>query len=124
VTSRRTNETVDVGWTRFVEAGLTYRQLDHWTRSGRLRAVDGLGGVGQKRRWPLAELQVARAMAALVEAGLTVSAAERVARGEYEIAPGVFVLLASLPSGTARATAIEQLGTEQRRLIQEGLLPE
>lgn len=68
--------------------GATYRQLDHWCRIG-LLDVKTLGS-GDRRRWPLAELLVAHAMARLVRAGLKPAAAARVARGG-ELAPGITV---------------------------------
>lgn len=57
----------------------TYRQLDYWVRRGYLHPVGGVGH-GNPRDWPLSELRVARAMAVLTEAGLTVKAAHDIAR--------------------------------------------
>lgn len=80
------------------DTGLTSRQLDHWTRAGYLRPENPDCGTGHARRWPYAELKVARVMARLAKAGLTVEAAHRVARGQEELAPGVRVLVEAVPA--------------------------
>lgn len=72
---------------------VTYRRLDYWTRKGYLRAENPTPGSGYRRTWPRSEHRVARAMARLTAAGLTLDAAHRVARGETQLAPGVHVLL-------------------------------
>lgn len=72
--------------------GLTYRQLDYWTTKGYLHPLHGTGS-GIARVWPDEELAVARMMARLVGAGLTLALAARVARGEEDVAPGVKVLV-------------------------------
>jgi DNA-binding transcriptional MerR regulator len=72
--------------------GLTYRQLDFWVRRQFLKPARALPGSGTSRVWTSEELKVARKMAVLVEAGLTVEAAERAARNRGELAPGVRVL--------------------------------
>ena len=61
-------------------AGISYRQLDYWTRRGFLCPEQTEPGSGRSRRWSLAELDVAERMAALVSAGLTPEAAVRAAR--------------------------------------------
>lgn len=71
--------------------GVTYRQLDYWIRQGYLRVA--AEGSGSCRTWPAAEVRVARIMARLVAAGVRPAAAERIARGGKEIAPGVRVLV-------------------------------
>lgn len=82
--------------------GVSYRQLDYWCRRGWLRPGNGGAGSGSVRHWPEAELDVAEKMSRLVAAGLTPAAAERVARGEPELAPGVRVELSALnPDGVA-----------------------
>lgn len=70
--------------------GITYRQLNHWPVQGWLRPVFE-GGSGRNREWPEAELEIARRMAKLIDAGLTVPAAAKFARDAWpfgEIAPG------------------------------------
>lgn len=64
------------------EAGLTPRRLDYWTRRGYLKPVEENPGSGRERHFTLWETRVARRMAGLVEAGLTVEAASRLARGD------------------------------------------
>jgi DNA-binding transcriptional MerR regulator len=59
-------------------AGITYRQLDHWTRKGYLSAV--AKGSGAPRDWEDDAVFIATDMARLVEAGLTVEVAAIVAR--------------------------------------------
>lgn len=81
-------------------AGITYRQMDYWSRTGRLKHAplplaecDG-GSSGYNREWTLAEVGVARTMGRLVAAGLPLEKAHTVARsGEsrYEIAPGITI---------------------------------
>ena len=71
--------------------GLTYRRLDHWTRTGYLTCDKVNPGSGRPRTWPDEELAVATVMARLIEAGLTVEAAERAARNHGLIAPGITV---------------------------------
>ena len=73
--------------------GMTYRRLDHWTRVGYLTAVTATPGSGHDRRWPRAEVDVARRIVRLVDAGLEVKAAARVARGEPRIGPGITVAI-------------------------------
>ena len=69
--------------------GATYRQLGYWARMGYLRVPSP--GIGRPREWPAEELRVARVMARLTAASLLPAMAERVARGEAEIAPGIRV---------------------------------
>lgn len=74
------------------ELGITYRQLDVWTRAGLLKPLH-LGGSGNSREWTRAELNVAKVMGRLVAAGLKPEPASRVARsgGRCEIAPGIWI---------------------------------
>lgn len=80
------------------EAGISFRQLDYWTRTGRLLPADSPtgrnGSQGFKRRWTRAELGVARVLGRLTAAGLPLETATRIARsGESrtEIAPGIWI---------------------------------
>lgn len=76
------------------EARITYRQCDYWVRLGFLRPECAMGGSGTHRRWPLAELGVARRMGALVKLGFPLEAAHDVARsGESrtQVAPGIWL---------------------------------
>lgn len=90
---------LDVCGTHLPDAlGITYRQLDYWTRIGLLhpgRRDPARHGSGTARTWTAAELEVARAMGKLTAAGLPPRAAEQVARAgsPCEIAPGVLVQL-------------------------------
>ena len=77
-----------------MSAGMTYRQLDHWTRRGYLRADEPTPGSGHRRTWPPREVEVARTMARLVAAGMSPRQASEVARGESRIGPGVYVVVA------------------------------
>jgi hypothetical protein len=62
------------------EAGVTYRQLDYWTRRGWIRA-DGHGkGSGRPRCWPALERSTATLMARLVGVGFHPAAAAPIAR--------------------------------------------
>lgn len=60
--------------------GLTYRQLDYWTRVGHLNADDPTPGSGRRRHWPQSEIAVAARMARLIAAGFTVPRAADLAR--------------------------------------------
>jgi hypothetical protein len=86
------------------EAGITYRQLDFWTRAGYLHAMPGTGqGTGSSRRFAPDEVEVCCRMAALVNIDIAVPAASQIAR-QWEAAGGIshrlsgrFVLVDSLP---------------------------
>lgn len=83
-------------------AGITYRQLDWWTREG-LVAPSGLApdpadgrseatpGSGYARVWAPDEVEVIERMARLVNAGLRPATAAVAARGVTEIGPGVHI---------------------------------
>lgn len=75
--------------------GITYRQLDYWTRVGYLRTVaEPTPGSGRRRTWPPEELAVARRMGRLIRAGFEVDAAALTARqGSHKIAPGIHVII-------------------------------
>jgi DNA-binding transcriptional MerR regulator len=66
-----------------LKRGLTYRQIDHWSRRGWLRP-SAPGGTGNARVWPQAELQIADLMRRLTRAGLAVEAAAQAARAHQE----------------------------------------
>ena len=79
------------------EAGISYRQLDHWIRRGWV-IPDGEAspGSGFPREWTDAEALVVRVMGRLVRAGLPPHMAHEIARSRqsvYEIGPGVLVTL-------------------------------
>lgn len=75
-------------------AGITYRQLDFWTRTGRVHAHDARtgrprcpnppawagGGIGHPRTYSHAETRVVVTAAALIRAGFTADAALKHAR--------------------------------------------
>lgn len=75
--------------------GISYRQLDHWTQQGYLRARQDRTGTGHRRRWFPGEREVAELMVRLIEAGLNVETAAKTARigvdtgQEAFLAPGV-----------------------------------
>jgi hypothetical protein len=72
--------------------GVTYRQLDYWTRRGYLNP-GGNPGYGHPRTWPPGELAVAERMARAVRAGLTPYAAHRAARGTTDLGHGVTITI-------------------------------
>lgn len=86
-----------VAWRHIAdEIGISYRQLDYWTRRGWLKPEQARQTSGSWRRWPDEELAVLRRMAALVAVGVTAEAAARLARdlgrhGSVEIAPGLWL---------------------------------
>ena len=60
--------------------GLTYRQLDHWTRRGYLRTANSESDKRQVRLWFYQERDVATLMVRLSNAGFTTKKAHRIAR--------------------------------------------
>lgn len=80
--------------------GVSYRQLDYWASRGLLHPDNGNPGTGSSRQWSPAELAVAETMGRLVNAGLTVAAAHKVARGTRNLAPGVWILIDDEPVET------------------------
>lgn len=76
------------------DVGLTYRQLDYWSRSGWLTADRPDPGQGYRRTWPPGEQTIARRMCLYVRyAKLPPRIASIAARNDGHIAPGVRVLL-------------------------------
>ena len=80
------------------EAGVTYRQLDYWARTGLLHPVylqtGNVGQGGQAREWSAEELRVARLMGRLTAAGINPRTAEQVARSperRHELGPGIWI---------------------------------
>jgi DNA-binding transcriptional MerR regulator len=73
--------------------GVTYRQVDFWTRKGWLRPTNAAPGSGIGRVYPPAEVALAARMAALLKAGLAVQVAARVARGEAAAAETLRLVL-------------------------------
>lgn len=69
-----------------LKRGLTYRQLDHWTRLGWLRPAH-TSGTGNARVWSQTELQIADLMRRLTRAGLAVEAAAQAARSHQDGRP-------------------------------------
>ncbi len=72
--------------------GITYRQLDYWTRVGYIAAENPDCGPGHARRWSDAELTIALRMGRLSKIGVTLALAARIAREGtcgQEWSPGV-----------------------------------
>lgn len=69
-------------------AGVTYRQLDSWTRLGLVPSQRRHAGSGYPRTYPPEAVRVAIIMAALVRAGFTVAAAHRIATARPESTEG------------------------------------
>ena len=67
-------------------SGATYRQLDHWSRGGRiLRPFQhATGGAGHPRRWSHQDAQVARCITGLTRLGIDLEVAARIARERDE----------------------------------------
>lgn len=69
-----------------LEAGVSYRRLDYWTRLGYLQAVNATPGSGGKRVYPEAELGIAVAIMRLVDkAGIELNRAVSIARGQRPV---------------------------------------
>lgn len=61
-------------------AGVTYRQLDYWTRTGAARPSVGAYGSGSQRRWSPADISVLRCLGRLALLGCSGSTFIRVGR--------------------------------------------
>lgn len=61
-------------------AGITYRQLDYWTRTGLIRSREPSPGSGYVRAYPLTEAAFARLLKQLLDAGVNLRAAVDLAR--------------------------------------------
>jgi hypothetical protein len=82
--------------------GLTYRQLDYWTRRGLLHPDGPAPGSGHRRVWSEAEMAIARRVGELRLEGFELEAAFRRARAETNVA-GAYLLtmaVATLPPTT------------------------
>ena len=63
------------------QTGASVRQLDYWTRRGYIHADDrGHSGSGVRRHWPDGEVAVAAQMKRLIDAGIVLDVAARLAR--------------------------------------------
>lgn len=90
------------------DLGLSYRQLDYWTRCGHITADDPSPGSGHRRTWPGEQLELAERMARLVISlpGVSLSTVAAIARQpdvDVELAPGVTVSVATRPHEEAVA---------------------
>jgi len=74
-------------------SGLTYRQLDYWTRIGLLKCVEKTVGSGHGRQWLDDERRVAHMMFLLTEAGITPTNACQAARNNGWLSPRVRVTI-------------------------------
>ena len=61
-------------------AGITYRQLDYWTRVGYLTPATEAHGSGSQRKWDSSMLFKAKQMARLTKAGLLPVTADALVR--------------------------------------------
>jgi hypothetical protein len=73
-----------VGQRAMVATGATYRQLDYWTRRGYLRAANPWPGSGHRRRWPAREQRVCALIVRLLDVGIDLHLAVRIAREAAE----------------------------------------
>lgn len=60
------------------DTGMSFRQIDHWTRSGYL--ISEASGKGRNRYWTEDEYFIAMEMSQLIRSGFTVEAAAMLAR--------------------------------------------
>ncbi len=61
-------------------AGITYRQLDYWCKTGYLRPDSASPGSGYRRRFTPDEREVARLMLLLIDVGVEPAGAAKAAR--------------------------------------------
>ena len=76
-----------------LKLGLTYEQVQDWTRRGWLKLTAPSQGAGYRRRYEPGEVEVARRMVRYIAAGVTPAAAACAARHDGWIAPDVRVVL-------------------------------
>jgi DNA-binding transcriptional MerR regulator len=81
--------------------GLTFRQMNTWTKADYIRPVGG--GKGNEREWPTSEVNIIKVTLQLMNAGFTLSAAAPYARtlietGEHFIELGSKCLLMIEPN--------------------------
>jgi len=76
-------------------SGVSYRQLDTWTKAGHLKTSgEKQPGSGTPRSWDAGEAVVARSMLKLTKAGVALGVAADVARqgeGEFKLGDGVLL---------------------------------
>lgn len=83
-------------WDGVLGQGMSYRQLDYWTRCGYLTANDPAPGNGHRRFWKPEEQAVAARMVRLIAAGVSLKVAARIAREEgttHDLGNGVTLTL-------------------------------
>jgi hypothetical protein len=95
------NDDTVYGATVLQEAGITYRQLDHWCRAGFARPVNDGPGIGHARRFTRVELRRIVCMGRLVNAGMRPDAAYTIAQGD---AAATASLLAAVELAAGGAT--------------------
>lgn len=104
---------------QMLQAGMTPRQVDYWTRNGWLRLATESVGTGVPREWRPGEDTVGRMMQRLIAAGLTAPAAHAVARagGDHDLADGVRVVVT--PPRRAEQTLIDQIHRHAAELAEQ-----
>lgn len=81
-------------------AGVTYKQVDHWTKRRFLKPEPNPGGTGHKRAFKPSEVRVTQIMATLVNAGIRPHVAAKAARSAIlEPAATELVFLTELVKG-------------------------
>lgn len=85
------------------QAGITYRQLDHWVRRRFVRPEPSRhGGTGFSREFAPEEVRVACVMGRLTAVGVSLELAARIARSgqsRNEVSPGVVIEVTDDPAG-------------------------
>lgn len=79
-------------------AGITYRQLDFWTRSGYITMTRSAAGSGSQRVFSESEVAVVKRLAMLVRAGVSpLAASQAIANNPgqfvFQLTPEVTVIL-------------------------------
>jgi DNA-binding transcriptional MerR regulator len=73
--------------------GLTYRQLDYWTRAGRIQALPGRSGSGNYRRYSEQQAALTARLHRLVMYGFTLNAAEQLAKDRRFVQDAINMLI-------------------------------
>lgn len=87
--------------------GLSSRQIDHWARQGYLRTDPSWeGGTGRPREFMEGELSVALRMRDLLECGMSLSAAAKLARGDKDLMMRLEMTLSAVRFATNRFVTV------------------
>ncbi|MDE2096425.1 MAG: MerR family transcriptional regulator [Patescibacteria group bacterium] len=92
--------------------GVTYRQLDYWTRTGHVRAIDdSCPGSGQRRAYSVDEVAKVRLIKRFLDMGMTLRASVYWTR-QYVSGRQLTAELAEMVEAMVDAPELEEVGGE------------